>query len=260
MQSKTEELLYFLLWSTEHLMRPTFRNLTDSYESWAYRAGLLSQVARLERRQLLERAPNNGSDRLYRLTEQGRLQALGGRDPKVQWARRWDGRWRLVVFDVPLGQNARRERLRRYLRGRGFGCLQGSVWITPDPLDAEREVLTGGKVNVERLLLLEAQPAAGETGEDIVHGAWDFERINQRYARHLEVLERCPEGEVQDEQAASELRRWAGEERLASLRAVEIDPLLPGGLLPAGYLGQQAWDRRKAVLQQAGERLRAFVP
>ena|SRR2546426_7985997 len=55
MNSKTEEFLNLLLWSAEVLARPTFRNLTDSYESWAYRNGLLKQVSRLERQQLLER-------------------------------------------------------------------------------------------------------------------------------------------------------------------------------------------------------------
>ena len=41
MQPKTEEFLNFLLWSADLLARPTFRNLTDSYESWAYRNGLM---------------------------------------------------------------------------------------------------------------------------------------------------------------------------------------------------------------------------
>ncbi len=127
MKPKTEELLNFLLWSADQLLRPTFRNLTDSYESWAYRNGLLPQVAKLERLQLLERDAQSPADRLYRLTEQGRLHALGGRDPEAQWARPWDGYWRLVLFGVPTGQNARRERLRRYLRSRAFGYLQGSV-------------------------------------------------------------------------------------------------------------------------------------
>jgi hypothetical protein len=54
-QPKTEEVLNLLLWSADMLARPTFRNLTDSYESWAYRNGLLRQATTLERRQLLER-------------------------------------------------------------------------------------------------------------------------------------------------------------------------------------------------------------
>ena len=77
MQPKTEEFLNLLLWSADQLMRPTFRNLTDSYEAWAYRNGLLLQVARLERRRFLERDHNARDDRLYRLTEFGRLHALG---------------------------------------------------------------------------------------------------------------------------------------------------------------------------------------
>lgn len=161
MKSKTEDFLNLLLWSTDMLMRPTFRNLTDSYESWVYRHGLSRQVATLEELQLLERDPKTPGDRLYRLTEQGRLHALGGRDPEAQWSRHWDGHWRLVLFDVPMEQHVYRGRLRRYLRVRGFGCLQGSVWITPNPVHGEREILTGGKINVESLLLVGGSTVLG---------------------------------------------------------------------------------------------------
>lgn len=41
----------------------------------------------------------------------------------------------------------------------------------------EREILAGGKVKVASLLLLEAQPAAGESDAEIVTGAWDFPEI-----------------------------------------------------------------------------------
>jgi phenylacetic acid degradation operon negative regulatory protein len=258
MQPKTEELLNLLLWSADQLTRPTFRNLTDSYESWAYRNGLLPQVARLEKTRLLECNSSPVGDRLYRLAERGRLHALGGRDPQSQWSRRWDGRWRLVVFDVPVRHKAHRERLWRYLRHRTFGCLQNSVWITPDPVEGEREILAGGKVNVESLLLLEAQPCGGESDAEIVAGAWDFERINRAFSRHLQVLDRCPADPLRDQASAKTLQRWAADEREAWLAAVTIDPLLPARLLPPEYLGRQAWQRRVVVLGQAGRQLRAF--
>ena len=123
MEAKTEEFLNLLLWTATRLTQPTFRNLDESYESWAYRNGLRKQISRLERRRLIERDAGAPNDRLYRLTAPGRLQALGGRDPEVRWARKWDGQWRLVLFDVPARQNAQRERLRRYLRDNGFGYL-----------------------------------------------------------------------------------------------------------------------------------------
>ena len=257
---KTEEFLNLLLWSADLLARPTFRNLTDSYESWAYRNGLMRQVATLERQQFLERDATAPDDRLYRLTAQGRLHVLGGRDPEAQWARPWDGQWRLVLFDVPTGQNAQRERLRRYLRDKGFGYLQNSVWISPDPLTAEREVLGGGKINVESLILLEARPCAGESDAEIVAGAWDFERINRRYVRHLKILEERPGNALGNVAAAKALLRWSATEREAWLDAVINDPLLPGRILPSNYLGQQAWRRRVEVLRAASRQLRTFKP
>jgi phenylacetic acid degradation operon negative regulatory protein len=258
LRPKTEELLHLLLWSADLLSHPTFRNLTDSYEAWAYRNGLLRQIATLEKHQLVERHPASAKDRLYRLTERGRLQALGGRDPQAQWSRDWDGRWRLVLFDVPLGQDAHRERLRRYLRDNGFGCLQKSVWITPNTMHGEREVLAGGEVNVESLLLLEARPCAGETDAEIVAAAWDFERLNARYARHLQVLDGRPAAPLRDARAAQALQRWAAEEREAWLAAVTVDPLLPERLLPPGYLGCQAWRRRVEELGRAGQQIQGF--
>jgi DNA-binding transcriptional regulator PaaX len=258
MKPKTEEFLNFLLWSAEQLCRPTVRNLTDSYEAWAYRQGLLRQVATLTKQGLLEQSRGPHDDRLYRLTEQGRLRALGGSDPQIQWARKWDACWRLVIFDVPETENIRRDRLRRYLRGRGFGCLQGSVWITPDPLAGEREVLAGGTINVKSLILLNAKPCAGESDAQIVAGAWDFDKINKHYAKHAEILEQRPNALLRDSVAAKALQLWAGAEREAWLEAVSNDPLLPERLLPDGYLGCATWRRRTEVLREAGEQLRSF--
>jgi DNA-binding PadR family transcriptional regulator len=119
--AKTEEFLNLFLWSAEQLMRPTFRNLTDSYEAWAYRHGLLKQIHRLERKHWIERRRSAPSDRLYRLTAQGRLFVLGGRDPEQRWERHWDGQWRIVLFDVPVQKNTQRRRLWGYLRDKGFG-------------------------------------------------------------------------------------------------------------------------------------------
>jgi len=258
MQPRTEEFLNLLLWSADRFMRPTFRNLTDSYETWAYCNGLLRQASMLEKQKMLERDHTMPDDRVYRLTWQGRLHALGGRDPQARWSREWDQRWRLVLFDVPTEQNSRRARLRRYLRDKGFGYLQNSVWITPDLLEEERQILTGGKINVESLILLEGRPCAEESDAEIVAGAWDFERINHLYARHLKILGERPGGTLRNETVAKSLLRWAASEREAWLDAVRGDPLLPERILPSDYLGQHAWRRRVEVFRKAGRQLCTF--
>ena len=147
---------------------------------------------------------------------------------------------------------------RRYLRDKGFGYLQNSVWITPNPLAEERQILGGGKINVESLILLEARPCAGESDGEIVAGAWDFECINRRYARHLKVPEERPGGTLRNAAAATALLSWAAAERETWLDAVTNDSLLPGRILPSDYLGQQAWRRRVEVLRDASRQLRTF--
>jgi phenylacetic acid degradation operon negative regulatory protein len=260
MKPKTQELLYLALWTYDTLSRPTFRNLTESFEGWAYRNGLLRQLHRLERRQWLESQTGPAGCRLHRLTDAGRLQAMGGRDPEACWRRSWDGRWRVVLFDVPETRSSTRNKLRRYLRSRGFGYLQNSAWITPDPVDRERAILADGPVDVESLILLEARPCTGESDADIVAGAWDFDEINQGYNRYREILLRRPHRRLDTEAAANGLHRWLGEERVAWLEMMDRDPLLPQALLPAAYAGRRVWRLRREIMAEVGEQMRRFKP
>lgn len=252
MKPKTEQFLYYLLWSADQLMRPTFRNLNDSFETWAYRNGFLRQIEQLQRQRLIERRDPKSDERIYRLTAQGRLRALGGRDPVARWSRSWDGRWRLVLFDVPIAKNRLRSQLRRFLRENGFGYLQKSVWITPDPMTEEIEELREGIIDVESFIVLEARPCSGESNSDIVTGAWNFDQVNRLYQKHLEILSEKPKVRDGDRPHAMRLRIWGESERAAWKEAIAYDPLLPQGLLPRGYLGQRAWRERVTILRQAG--------
>ena len=244
------------------LARPTFRNLTESFEGWAYRNGFHRQLGELNRQKLLELRPGVSdpslAGRVLRLTEAGRLRALGGRDPEICWRRKWDGRWHLVLFDLPVTQNPVRDRLRYYLRNRGFGCLQNSVWISPHPLRETKTNLAASPVNVESLILMEARPDCGESDEEIVAGAWNFAKINRLYANHLTMLEARPKGQLRDDATAQVFRKWAAQERAAWLAATAEDPLLPEVLLPREYLGRKAWQFRVKELNQAGEQIRSF--
>jgi phenylacetic acid degradation operon negative regulatory protein len=252
MKARTEELLYLLLWGADQLARPTFRNLTDSFESWAYKNGFLRQIEELEARKILERQPgSHAAAAIYRLSESGRLLALGGRDPIAQWTRPWDGRWRMVLFDLPEARASARVKLRRFLQNSGFGFLQNSVWITPDPLNAITRELSAHAEDVESLITLEARPAAHETDADIVAGAWNFDKINRHYERSLRILKALPQPKSQPGPAAESFRRWATLEKTTWHEAVTADPLLPDRLLPAGYLGKKVWAERTRILALA---------
>lgn len=257
MHGKSEELLNTMLWLMDMFLQPTFRNLTSSYEEWAYRNGLFRQVYRLEKAKLIQR-DGPADERLYCVTNEGRLVALGGRDPEKHWARPWDGSWRLVVFDVPLGREDLRAKFRRFLHNAGVGCLQKSVWVSPHPLPALDVELSGTMGEVKSLVVFEGRPAGGETDEQIVLAAWDFDKLNKLYAEHMKILEQRPAAPLKDEAVAKGFRRWMAVEREAWLAAVQADPLLPEGLLPERYLGRKAWRARQQLAPKVAEQLRSF--
>lgn len=241
MKPQTEELLYYLLWTGDSLMRPTWHNLGESFDDWAWRNGLSRRLAVLARERLIERHPEPNLDRVVRLSQAGKQRALGGRDPMQQWSRPWDGRWRFVMFDVPVDLGSLRQQLLRVLRSRHFGYLQRSIWVTPDPTNDVRGMLRQTQVQADAFLVIEGQPAAGESDAEIVDGAWDFERINQGYERYLALVTIPPT-------ARSRWIEWARREDAAWKSAVRRDPLLPLSLNPPGYRGREAFLRRKEIL------------
>ena len=55
--------------------------------------------------------------------------------------KRWDGKWRVVIFDIQHKQRIKREALRGFLKRMGFHQLQKSVWVHPYDCGAEIELL-----------------------------------------------------------------------------------------------------------------------
>lgn len=68
------------------------------------------------------------------ITEAGR-RAFAVEVAKAQLAascgKRWDKRWRLVMFDIPQYRRRDRDHLRKVVRECGFLRLQDSVWVFP---------------------------------------------------------------------------------------------------------------------------------
>jgi DNA-binding transcriptional regulator PaaX len=51
--------------------------------------------------------------------------------------KRWDGVWRLIIFDIPEKLKVKREAFRGKLREFGFYPMQKSIWVYPYPCEKE---------------------------------------------------------------------------------------------------------------------------
>ena len=50
---------------------------------------------------------------------------------RLQKNKRWDKRWRVIIFDIPEYRRGTRDKLRLTMRSTGFYRLQDSVWLYP---------------------------------------------------------------------------------------------------------------------------------
>jgi len=77
------------------------------------------------------------------LTEQGKKKAgwMQIDSLKIKRPKKWDGKWRIVIFDISQLKKIYREAFRGKLKELGFYPLQKSVWLFPFDCQAEIELL-----------------------------------------------------------------------------------------------------------------------
>jgi len=93
---------------------------------------LNKEIRNLYNSKSIKKKENSDGSYTIILTEKGRLKALTYYFEKMNIeAKNWDGKWRLVIFDIPEKLKCGRDALRRKIKDLGFYEFQKSVWIYP---------------------------------------------------------------------------------------------------------------------------------
>lgn len=92
---------------------------------------LRRNLKRLYEQKLIEVAEKNGQE-IVKLTRKGHTKYL--KFKMEDWSskgRRWDGKWRVVIYDISRLKKSKQESFRRILKQMNFWPLQESVYLTP---------------------------------------------------------------------------------------------------------------------------------
>ena len=91
------------------------------------------EIIRASRERLVRQGLLRWEVNKLRLTPTGTaaLRKLELADYKLQKPKRWDGKWRVLIFDIPEKRKGLRDKVRRTLTAVGFVRLQDSVWLYP---------------------------------------------------------------------------------------------------------------------------------
>ncbi len=93
-------------------------------------------ITDLEYAGLVKTSGERGARRVE-LTKKGRaaIDTMYAKEYRILEPAFWDGKWRVVMFDIREKRRTTRTRLRLLLQGAGFLRLQDSVWVYPYPCD-----------------------------------------------------------------------------------------------------------------------------
>lgn len=112
--------------------------LPESRKNYNRSERIKRAIARLKRKRFVEIYEKSGKT-VVELTETGKKRLLVYQLETLELTipKKWDGRWRFVMFDIPETKNMARKALVSKLRAFGFLKLQKSVWVFPYPCHDE---------------------------------------------------------------------------------------------------------------------------
>jgi hypothetical protein len=115
---------------------PLFLSHEGTYDpkKWKqYNPSYLRQaIKRFETQKLVERDTINGEE-VLRISQQGKVKILKYNldDLEIEKPKSWDGKWRVVIYDIPTRERSMQQMIRQTLKMLGFYAIQESVYVIP---------------------------------------------------------------------------------------------------------------------------------
>lgn len=152
--------------------------------------------------------------------------------------RKWDKKWRFVIFDIQEVNKNAREGLRKKLKELGFGMIQKSVFISPhDVIKDLLEFIENLKLD-ESVYAFEVSAFAVGGIKELANKVWKLDALNEKYKCIVDKAKEINSShltEIRDR--VNLLNKSLKSEYLGILLQ---DPFLPKELLPSSWFGFEA--------------------
>jgi len=136
---------------------------------------------------------------------------------------KWDGYWRIIVFNIKESERYKRDKLRNYLIKIKFAPLSDGVWVSPLPIFGVINDLAGDSIYIEGKLQRKE--------EEQIMLYHKIIEINNEYGRLCIALKKAKN--LQDRDTIPILKSQF-------LEVLARDPQMPIKLLPKEWLGTKA--------------------
>lgn len=174
----------------------------------------------------------NREKQSYRITKLG-LQELSLSFPYVRFAtEQWDGKWRIVSYEIPESKRKMRDTLRRKMVSWGLGPWHRSFWITPHPIIMELKGILDVMIPSEYVQAFESEHVVGERGI-LIDKVWKRDELEKQYRALFKTWHTI----LSEEEAQSKKLQKV---LLAFVEVLKVDPGLPIELLGKEWVGYES--------------------
>lgn len=233
----TRDLLILLATLVDEIDAWSFHNQMRRwmFDGWYKRSSVGPTVSRLLSVGEIEKIEKGGKP-FYRLTSKGSGKLKENIPILKSASQPWDGRWRIVIFDIKEEKKFLRESLRRKLLLLGFGKWQRSVYITPHDIEQEINQYLVSKGLFPSCVCLVARRS--DLGDDkaLANKVWKLDDLNDDYQDFIDncqkLIEKIEDKTIKDKEVRD---LW-----LAYKELLLRDPHLPKELLPKDWLAEKA--------------------
>lgn len=203
------------------------------------RGNFIRTIKRLLKTGYIEKIIKNGKPYL-RLTGTGKNALVRDYPLFVLQKKRWDKKWRIVIFDIEEENKPKRNFFQRKLKSLGLGMMQKSVYITPFDITVDlqefiEEINLGGKVFV-----MEVNKIALGDAKTLARQVWPLEEINKNYQEILAEIKKT--GKNLRFSNGNNHQRKLKELKEKYLHVLISDPCLPQELLPENWAGNEVFN------------------
>lgn len=188
-----------------------------------------------------------GGEAYFRITTQG-LGRLKRDFPLTKWSNySWDGKWRMVIFDIEEKQKMAREMIRSKLKELGFGMLQKSVWISPFKIEEDLVAFFENVGFGDEALVLVVDTLYAGNERLLAERIWRLNDLNEKYEDLIFAWEEDEE-EFKNNRSVLKERAFLWERQFLTL--LMSDPYLPEELLPKPWYRKEACEIYKKRIRK----------
>ena len=224
-----------------HLVSNSYKNMYGWIPDEYKKHNFYQLISRSYKAKFIEKIEKNGKIYL-RITSQGQKEIQRDFPMFSLQNRKWDGKWRIVMFDIEEVNRQVRERLRLKLKELGFGMLQESVFISPHDLLEDFGEFSEASGIKDYLCLLETRKLTVGNEREFYNKIWNLGDLNEKYKNIVGLISNSGRGEKSDDQVINIKNDIKNIRNIRSewLRIVSDDPFLPRVFLPKPWWGGEA--------------------